>query len=151
MGSIGLFYYEAIEFTASVMGSYSFRSSTNMDAYGFLYLTRIDASDLSANLLTFDDDSGGNLQFFFTYSLEAGSTYIVIFTTFSGMATGPISLGVYGPSRVALRRVSLTLMVSTTASVPRTTSECFADSRVLRDEIDRLNLNESCLGMFSLE
>ena len=125
MGSVGYFYYEAIEVTTTLTGSYTFLSSSRMDTYGYLYFGSINASDLSSNLLTFNDDSGGNLQFLFTYTLQAGSTYIVVFTTFNETATGPFSLGVYGPSGVTLRQLSLTLAVSTTTSVPVTTSECF--------------------------
>jgi hypothetical protein len=94
-----------------------------IDTYGYLYLTTIDASDLSSNLLTFNDDNGGNLQFLFTYTLQAGTTYIVIFTTYSSMSTGPFSLGVYGPSRVSLRRINLSLGISSTTARTPSTSE----------------------------
>ena len=120
MGSVGYFYYEAIEVTATLTGRYSFLSSSNMDTYGFLYFGSINAPDLSGNPLIFDDDSGGNNQFLFTYTVQAGNTYIVIFTTFSAMVTGPFSLGIYGPSRVSLRRMDLSLVISSTRP---TTSE----------------------------
>ena len=119
-GNSGSFYYEAIEVTATLTGRYTFLSSSNMDTYGFLYQTGINPSNLSATLLILDDDSGGNNQFLFTYTLEAGNTYIVICTTFSAMVTGPFSLGIYGPSRVSLRRIDLSLAISSTRP---TTSE----------------------------
>ena len=116
MGSTGYFYYEAIEVTPSLTGSHTFLSSSRMDTYGFLYLTSVNGSNLSENLLTLNDDDGGNFQFLFAYTLQAGSTYIVIFTTFSGMVTGQFSLGVYGPSRVSLRRIDLILITITTST-----------------------------------
>ena len=127
MGSVGYFYYEAIEVTTTLTGRYTFLSSSRMDTYGFLYFGSINTSDLSVNLVTFNDDSGGNNQFLFTYNVEAGNTYIVIFTTFSAMDTGPFSLIIYGPSRVSLRRLNLILGTAPTTTVPRSTSKCFVN------------------------
>ena len=114
IGSSGTFYYETIEVITTLTGNYSFLSSSAIDTFGYLYLTPINPLDLTANLLTFNDDNGGNSQFLFTYNLQAGNTYIVIFTTYGPTSTGPFSLEVYGPSRVSLRRINLSLGISTT-------------------------------------
>ena len=114
IGSSGTFYYETIEVITTLTGNYSSLSSSAIDTYGYLYLAPINASDLASNLLTFNDDNGGNNQFLFTYNLQAGNTYIVIFTTYGPTLTGPFSLGVYGPSRVSPRRINLSLGISTT-------------------------------------
>jgi hypothetical protein len=96
-----------------------------MDTYGYLYLPPINSSDLSSNRLTFDDDSGGNAQFRFTYTLQAGNTYIVIFTTYSSMVTGSFSLGVCCPSRVSLRQINLSPGISSTRATTPTTSKYY--------------------------
>ena len=119
-GGFGSYYYEAIQVTVSTTGSYTFLSSSGIDTYGYLYPNNISGSDLSTSLITSDDDSGGGAQFRFTATLEAGRTYIVIFTTYAGGVTGPFTLTVSGPARVGLARVNLVLTPSSSSTTSST-------------------------------
>lgn len=58
-----------LKFIPTETASYTFRSiAGNGDTYGYLY-------DENKNILTYNDDGGGNSQFKITYTLEAGKTY----------------------------------------------------------------------------
>lgn len=70
------------KFTAPVSDQYRMRSISNFDTYGFLY-------DENGNILTSNDDSGGNLQFLMTYSLEAGKTYYLAIRAYGNYYIGP--------------------------------------------------------------
>ncbi|CAF2531012.1 unnamed protein product [Rotaria sp. Silwood2] len=104
-GSSGLFYYEAIQVTVNTTGNYTFRSNCAVDSYGYLYVNNFNAYDVSSNLVICDDDVGGNLQFLIGFTLQAGTTYILIFTTYSPRMTTPFTVNVAGPERLNLVRI----------------------------------------------
>jgi hypothetical protein len=115
-GSGGIFYYETIQVNVSANGTYTFISNSRTDTYGYLYENNINASDLSINLLTYNDDSGGNAQFMITYTLQAGRRYILIFTTYSPGVQTPFSIIASGPARVGLSRINLILTLPSTST-----------------------------------
>jgi hypothetical protein len=110
------YYYEAIQINVSTTGNYTIKSNSAIDTYGYLYENNVTAS----NILAFNDDSDDTVQFTITYTLQAGRTYIVIFTTYDPGVTGSFSLIVSGPARVSLVRINLnlTLPYSSTTSRP---------------------------------
>lgn len=59
-----------VSFTPKESGDYTFISESYWDSYGYLYNEKLES-------LAFDDDSGENLGFKITYTLEAGKTYIL--------------------------------------------------------------------------
>jgi hypothetical protein len=75
-------------------------SSGSFDSYGYLYDGSFNPLYPSLNLITTDDDGGGNGQFKISRYLQSGRTYILVVTThkagiigsFSIRATGPASL-----------------------------------------------------------
>ena len=73
--------------------------------------------------MTSDDDSGGNARFMFRANLQAGTTYILVITTFSAGASGSISVSVSGPTRVTLTR--LNVGSASTPTAPSTSNSIF--------------------------
>ncbi|CAF4968810.1 unnamed protein product, partial [Rotaria sp. Silwood1] len=53
------------------------------------------------------DDSGGNVQFLITYTLQAGTTYILIFTTYSPNVITSFSIMALGPARLGLQYIKM--------------------------------------------
>ncbi len=94
------YFYEAIEVIVNTTGTYTFSSLTIMDAYGFLYTFDFNSADPLINLLTKDDQSGGNNQFRFSAVLEAGVPYTLVFTTYRERETGPFTVLASGPDDV---------------------------------------------------
>jgi hypothetical protein len=91
-----------MELTVSINGSYQFKSFSQIDMYGCLYSPYFNATNPSTNPLIYDDDSGGNHQFFFSISLQPRN-YTLVATTYSANATGAFSILVSSPATVILR------------------------------------------------
>ena len=117
-GTSGIYYFEALQVTITVSGIYIFQSGSNMDDFGYLYQTSFNPSIPSSNMFASDDDSGGSWRFRITVSLEAGTTYILVFTTFAAGATGPFSVTGGGPGALSFTRLNVgsgsTIATSTT-------------------------------------
>ncbi|CAF4011520.1 unnamed protein product, partial [Rotaria sp. Silwood1] len=90
------------------------------DSYGCLYVNSFNPSNITSNLIAYDDDIGGNLQFSMTYFLQADTTYILIFTTFGSGVTTIFSVSVMGPTNVHLLRMNFTSIVPTSNTTNRT-------------------------------
>ncbi|CAF4779182.1 unnamed protein product, partial [Rotaria socialis] len=99
----GLSYFQAIQATVLTTGTYSFKSDSLLDAYGYLYENNFNPSNPRANLLTEDDDSGGDHQFLMSYPMQYGSEYILVFTTHNPRMTGTFSILTSDPSKVNLK------------------------------------------------
>lgn len=95
-------YYEAIQLSVPITGTYTFKSDSSIDAIGYLYSNSFDPTDSSRNLSTEDDDSGGNQQFLITYDLIYGQIYFLIFTTYTPRSTTSFSITASGPGRADL-------------------------------------------------
>jgi hypothetical protein len=93
-------YYEAIEIIVNSTGIYTFKSEENIDGIGILYQPNFDPYNPSTNRIIEDDQSGGNNQFQFTVSLEAGVLYTLVFTTYAPRVTGPFTVIASGPDNV---------------------------------------------------
>ncbi|CAM4825436.1 unnamed protein product [Rotaria magnacalcarata] len=98
-----LSYFQAIQVTVLTAGTYSFKSDSLLDAYGYLYENNFNPSNPRANLLAEDDDSGGNQQFLMDYPMQYGSGYILVFTTHNPRMTGTFSILTSDPSKVNLK------------------------------------------------
>ncbi len=70
--------------------------------YGDLYARYFNATNLYINLLTYDDNSGGNLQFYFGFSLQRGN-YVLIAMTYCENVIGPFSIIVSSPANVTFQ------------------------------------------------
>ncbi|CAF1372677.1 unnamed protein product, partial [Rotaria magnacalcarata] len=121
-GRSGTFYFEAIEVTPKRTGNYTFTSNSTIDSYGYLYANNFNPLNTTSNLLTHADDNGDETsdQFSLTYTLQADTSYTLVFTTFDPDLTGPFSIFTMGPSRISLRRLSIlsTFSIATTFTTP---------------------------------
>jgi hypothetical protein len=97
----GYYYYEALRFTISVSGTYTFTSSSSIDTYGLLYNSPVDPSYSSQNLITYNDDSGSDRQFRITQYLVSGTTYVLIVTTYAPNVRGAYTLRTSGPQSIS--------------------------------------------------
>ncbi|CAF4383203.1 unnamed protein product [Rotaria magnacalcarata] len=121
-GRSGTFYFEALEVTPKRTGNYTFTSNSTIDSYGYLYANNFNPLNITSNLLTHADDNGDETsdQFSLTYTLQADTSYTLVFTTFDPDLTGPFSIFTMGPSRISLRRLSIlsTFSIATTFTTP---------------------------------
>ncbi len=107
-GSSGSFYYHAIEVRVPVTGAYTFKtSSTISDTYGYLYQGNFYPTYPQYNIVAQDDDTSGNNQFGFTATLRSDITYILVFTTYSQLATGSFDVVASGPSDVYMNPITI--------------------------------------------
>ncbi len=102
----GKYYYHAIEVRVPVTGSYTFRTSSAIDTYGYLYQGNFYPTYPQYNIVTKNDDFTGR-NFGFTVTLRSDLTYILVFTTFSALATGSFNISVSGPSSVYMNPISI--------------------------------------------
>ena len=87
---IGCF-YESLRINVSVDGTYRFRSNSTMDTYGYLYNNTFNSSNLRENLLTQDDENGGEGQFLIMQFIRTLTTYVLVVTTYEANVTGPFT------------------------------------------------------------
>ena len=71
-----------------------------------MYRDAFDPSNATANLITYDDDSGGQQQFLIRANLEPGNTYILVVTTFREYVTGNYSVSVSGSALASLTSIT---------------------------------------------
>jgi hypothetical protein len=80
------------------------------------------------NLITSDNNSGGNKQFLFTASLQLGVVYILLVTTYNANVTGSYIVNVSGPSNVIFVSIVPTTTTSTTINTtPSTTAASISE------------------------
>ena len=100
----GVYSYKTIRITAPITGAYTIRSSgTALDIYGYLYQSSFNPGSVLDNYLTHDDDSDGSLQFRIVWSIQTGSTYVLVVTTHGPNVLAPFTIMVSGPARVTMR------------------------------------------------
>ncbi len=108
------YHYEAIQVVVATTGTYTFKSISNLDTYGYLYNQSFDPSYASENLIIEDDEMGKLHQFQMTATLEAGVPYVLVVSTFNSNVVGPYSVVATGPDNVYYS--SLTSTETTTTS-----------------------------------
>ena len=101
-----LHYFQAIVVTVPTAGIYILKSISSIDTRGYFYRNSFDPSNATANLITDDDDSGGQLQFLIRANLEPGNTYILVVTTHREYVTGNFSVNVAGPALASLTSIT---------------------------------------------
>ncbi|UJR19518.1 hypothetical protein I4U23_022648 [Adineta vaga] len=107
------YYLQAIEFSISTAGIYTFTSDSMFDTIGYFYDSPFDPFNPLMNLITEDDDSGDGFQFLIEVNLEAGRTYVLVLTTHSGLVTGNFSVSAVGPASINL----ISIMASTSRPI----------------------------------
>ena len=101
-----LHYFQAIQITVPTAGAYTLRSISSLDTRGYFYRDSFDPSNSTANLITDDDDSGGQLQFLIRVDLQPGNTYILVVTTHRANVTGNFTVNVAGPALASLTSIT---------------------------------------------
>ncbi|CAF1956177.1 unnamed protein product [Rotaria magnacalcarata] len=97
------YYYQAIEFSVSMMGTYTFTSKSQINTYGSIYDDSFNASDPILNLISQDNGSNSNGQFKMNASLQPGHKYILVATTFNPKAVGKFLIVYSGPAAINVR------------------------------------------------
>jgi hypothetical protein len=107
-GSNSVFPYDVFSFNVDVGGSYSFNSNTSFpyDNYGFLYQNSFNpTTPFNTNYITSNDDSSnivGNYGGYgFSTSLNAGTNYFLVSTSFSPGVSGSFTTTIDGPGNVS--------------------------------------------------
>ena len=97
-----VYYYNAIEVSVRTTGTYTLKSSSSIDTYGYLYQGNFYPSSPSINLISSDDDGAGSRQFQLTSNLQSNIKYILVFTTYDERITGQFNIIASGPDDVSL-------------------------------------------------
>ena len=95
-GDNPFYYFEAIQVTVPVSGSYTFVCNSTIDSYGYLYNDTFNPYHPSANFLQADDDRAGNHQFLLNSPLSVNGKYVLVPTTFIVNKTSKFSIIGYG-------------------------------------------------------
>ncbi len=101
-------------------GTYNFTSSSLFDSYGCLYDGSFNPLYPLHNLITTDDEGGGNMQFQIGRSLQSGRIYILVVTTYNTGITGSFTIRAGGPASVYM--TSITPATPTTSITPTTSA-----------------------------
>jgi hypothetical protein len=83
--------YKWFKFVPTTTKTYTITSSGSGDYKAVLYT----GSTTSLSQLAQDDDSGGNLQFKITHTLNAGQTYFITVAKYNSSAAGALTLNIY--------------------------------------------------------
>ncbi|CAF1442588.1 unnamed protein product, partial [Adineta steineri] len=75
-------YYQAIEITATLSGTYIFMSSSTFGIYGYFYENSFDPYYPNLNLIASNSDDGDNKQFRINFTLQFQRKYILVITSF---------------------------------------------------------------------
>lgn len=100
------YYYEAIQVNVMTSGSYLFSSSSNINAYGYLYKDRFNPLNAAQNFLAENDEGCENGQFQLVVDLEPSETYILVVTTYPAEITGKFLIFGSGPDKINFNRIS---------------------------------------------
>jgi hypothetical protein len=98
----GQYYYKAIQFVVSTSAFYRFTSVSRIDMYGYLYTQYFNATAPYINLLTYNNDSGGNRHFSFEISLQSNN-FLLMATEVPRNVTEPFFIVVFDPVNITFR------------------------------------------------
>ena len=92
--------------TVPQFGFYSLSSLSTVDTYACLYTDQFDPDHPQRNLLTYNDQSGGDDQFRMSLVLQADQIYYLVATTFRPWRVGNFSVQVTGPGEADVIQIS---------------------------------------------
>jgi hypothetical protein len=101
------YFYQAIQINVSLSGYYTIVCTSSMDTYGYIYINAFDPIYPPANLLSYDDDSGGDHQFMFKVYLQILTEYILVSTTHYQNITGSFTITAIGPELVSFSQLDI--------------------------------------------
>jgi len=112
--ALSAYYYEAIHIIVGTTGIYNLTSYSGMDTYGFLYNGTFNSSNPLENLISQDDETGGNNQFKLTLFLETGVLYTLVVSTYGPVTIGPFSVVASGPDDAYFIPINILQTTTTT-------------------------------------
>jgi len=92
-------YFEAVEISVSVNGTYNIASIGSLDTVGYLFINSFNINFQSINLLI-RNDYGTDQNFGMSYRLGASQKYFLLATTYNSRVTGSFQISIFGPSAV---------------------------------------------------
>ena len=97
--------YDTYTFNVSAAGSYAFAAVSDFDNFLALYQGTFDPTSALTNLVAVDDDSGVGNNALLTNALLGGTSYTIVFSSFSNADAGIYGLGISGPGAINLAGV----------------------------------------------
>jgi hypothetical protein len=101
-----VYYYNAIEVTVKTTGTYTFKSSSSLDTYGYLYRVNFNPSYPMINVVASNDDGASSAQFQLTGDLQSDIKYILVVTTYRERMTGQFNIIASGPDDISFNSIS---------------------------------------------
>ena len=108
-------YFEAVEISVSVNGTYNITSIGSLDTVGYLFINSFNISFQSINLLIRNDD-GADRNFGVSYTLGASQKYFLLATTYNSRVTGSFQISISGPSAVNFIKLNVSSELETFSS-----------------------------------
>ena len=125
-----MFYYEAIEINVTMTGNYTILCNSTKDTYGYIYNNSFDPSFPNQNLLSFNDDGGGDQQFIFRTFLQTITQYILVVTTNRVSVTGAFSIIATGPELLSFSKINISSKNSSCLRKPLQSNEAIIERRI---------------------
>ena len=100
------FYYEALQFTLTVNGSFAFYSESEMDTIGSIHEESFNPLNPSVNLIASANNEFQRGQLGLRIFTQVNRTYILVVTTELLVERGNFTIIVFGPAHVELKRIS---------------------------------------------
>jgi len=101
------YYFEAIQLNVSMNGNYTIISISNIDTFGYIYKNAFNPTFPFLNLISSNDDTGGNRQFKLKLYLNIEIEYILIVTTYDVNITGSYSILTTGPASIRFSSINI--------------------------------------------
>lgn len=94
------YYFEAIEIRALTSGTYTIKTDSDIDTYGYLYSKPFNPNAPFFNLIETDNDNGPGCTFNLTVNLTTSQPIIFVVSTYNLSTTTAFNITVFGPARV---------------------------------------------------
>jgi hypothetical protein len=98
-------YFETLQITVPTAGQYHIMTTGSLDTYGYLYINGFFTNSTATNLIGFDDDGSGNVNFKLSNVLQPNVKYYLVVTSYSSLTTGAFTVVVSG---LSLANITLT-------------------------------------------
>ena len=100
------YYYEALQFTVAVNGSFAFYSESVMDTIGSIHVGSFNPLNLSVNRIAGEKSEFRRGELGLRISTQINNTYVLVVTTKVPQTLGNFTIIVFGPAHVELQRIS---------------------------------------------
>ena len=105
----GRYFFEALQITVNVTGTYRIKAQSSFDSYGFFYNNSFDRTSPVTNLLGEDDESADSMQFLMSFTLDVLHRYVLVVTSYYEGETGKFIILSRGPGSTTFVRLNLSV------------------------------------------